>query len=98
MSILCSLELNIFLPNLFGVFLYLVLESLRILHSDLSELWERFAAMLILLETQLFAVLLQHTGASKTSLAVNHTFEMCKTALQWLHVRKNTTCLSQFEV
>ena len=35
-----------------------------------------------------FDGLLQHIGACKTSLAANHTFEMCKTAMQWLRLRK----------
>ena len=56
--------------------------------NDLSE-WERFAAMLIFLKTQLFAVLLQQIGAGKTSLTANHTFEFRKTAMQWLRLRKN---------
>ena len=51
---------------------YLALEALHILISN-SE-WGRFAAMLIFLQKQLIAFLLQHIGARKTSLAANHTF------------------------
>ena len=37
MSILCFLGLNIFLPNLFRLFLYLALEALRILNSMICQ-------------------------------------------------------------
>ena len=40
------------------------------------------------LKTQFFVGLLQHIEADKTSLAANYTFEMCKTAMQWLRLRK----------
>ena len=45
--------------------------------------------MIISLATQLFAVLLQHIGAGKMSSVANHIFEMCKTAMHWLRLRKN---------
>ena len=37
--LLCFLELNIFLPKLFGVFLYLALEAFRILISMICQNW-----------------------------------------------------------
>ena len=52
--------------------------------SDLSE-WEPFPAVSIILKTQL-----QHIGAGKLSFVANHIFPMCKTAMQWHLLRKNT--------
>ena len=62
-----------------GVLLSSSLSTSYFNFNNLPE-WERFAAMLIFFEKQFFAVLLKHIGAGKTSFAVNHTFEMCKTA------------------